>query len=68
MRCQVVQKALSDHPGSVRITTDEDSYNHLVAVGGTEVTATTLDALLGDRHDPFELKQLGSRDWGSAIE
>lgn len=46
---QVVQKALSDRPGSVRITTDEDSYNHLVAEGGVEVTATTLDALLGDR-------------------
>src|SRR3954452_19421342 len=46
---QVVQKALSDHQGRVRITTDEDSYNHLVAEGGIEVTATTLDALLQNR-------------------
>jgi FkbM family methyltransferase len=46
---QVVQAALSDHPGSVRITTDEDSYNHLVEEGGIEVTATTLDVLLGNR-------------------
>ena len=46
---QVVQKAVSDRPGSVRITNDEDSYNHLVAEGGIEVTATTLDELLGDR-------------------
>ena len=46
---EVVQKALSDHPGSVHITADEDSYNHLVDEGGIEVTATTLDALLGDR-------------------
>jgi FkbM family methyltransferase len=46
---QVVQKALSDHPGSVRITADKDSLNHLVDEGGIEVTATTLDDLLGNR-------------------
>jgi len=46
---EVVQNALSDHPGRVRITADEDSYNHLVDEGGIEVTATTLDELLGNR-------------------
>lgn len=46
---EVVQQALSDRPGSVRITADEDSYNHLVDEGGIEVTATTLDELLGNR-------------------
>ena len=48
-RGEVVQKALSDQPGSVHVTADEDSYNHLVDEGGIEVTASTLDALLGDR-------------------
>src|SRR3954453_8512637 len=43
---EVVQKAVADRPGCVRITADEDSYNHLVAEGGIEVAATTLDELL----------------------
>jgi len=46
---EVVQKAVADRPGCVRITADEDSYNHLVAEGGIEVAATTLDELLRNR-------------------
>jgi FkbM family methyltransferase len=47
---EVVQKAVTDHPGKVRITDDLDSLNHLVSDGGgIEVEATTLDDLLGDR-------------------
>ncbi len=48
---EVVQKALSNEPGTVRITEGLDSFNHLVFDGtdGVDVEATTLDALLGDR-------------------
>lgn len=47
---EVVEKALSDHPGIVRITSDRDSLNHLTGDGtGIEIEATTLDTVLGDR-------------------
>jgi FkbM family methyltransferase len=46
---EVVEKALSDRPGMVRMTTDLDSYNHITAEGGVETEATTLDEILGDR-------------------
>lgn len=48
---QVVQKALSDAPGRVRMTQGLDSLNHLLldGAGGVEVECTTLDLLLGDR-------------------
>lgn len=45
----VLEAAVSSEPGTVRITTHLDSYNHLVTEGGAEVAATTLDDLLGDR-------------------
>lgn len=47
----VVQQALSDATGTLRITDDLDSFNHLVLDGshGVEVPTTTLDALLGER-------------------
>jgi FkbM family methyltransferase len=47
---EVVEKALASEPGVVRMTTGEDSYNHITTDGGgAEVEATTLDLLLGDR-------------------
>ncbi|MDQ1636323.1 MAG: hypothetical protein QOJ32_3132 [Frankiaceae bacterium] len=47
---EVVQKAVTDHPGKVMITDELDSLNHLVSDGsGIEVEATTLDDLLGER-------------------
>lgn len=45
----VIQAAVADKPGTVRITDDLDSYNHLVPEGGVEVPAVTLDDVLGDR-------------------
>jgi FkbM family methyltransferase len=47
----VLQQALSDAPGTVRMTDHLDSLNHLVldGPGGVEVPATTLDEVLGDR-------------------
>lgn len=47
----VLQQALSDRAGQVRITDHLDSRNHLVldGSGGVEVAATTLDEVLGDR-------------------
>ncbi len=45
----VIQKALSNRPGTVRITEGLDSFNHLVSEGGVEVEATTLDDILGGR-------------------
>lgn len=48
---EVVQKALSDAPGRVRMTQGLDSLNHLLMTGsdGVEVECTTLDLVLGDR-------------------
>jgi len=47
---EVVQKALSDRPGFVRMTQGLDSMNHLLLDGtGVEVECTTLDLLLGNR-------------------
>ena len=47
----VVQQALADRPGTVRMTEGLDSLNHLLldGCGGVEVPATTLDEVLGDR-------------------
>ena len=47
----VLQQAITDVRGTVRMTTGLDSYNHLLLdePGGVEVPATTLDEVLGDR-------------------
>ncbi len=47
----MLREALGNRPGTVRITEDLDSYNHLVWESdvGTEVEATTLDEVLNDR-------------------
>ncbi|CAN5699515.1 hypothetical protein BH18ACT17_BH18ACT17_11830 [soil metagenome] len=46
-RIAVRRTALTDHIGSVRMTTGLDSMNHLG--DGPEVPATTLDAVIGDQ-------------------
>jgi len=47
---EVVQKAVTNRPGRVRITDSLDSLNHLVTDdSGIEVEATTLDLILGTR-------------------
>ena len=49
---EVHNKAAADKPGTVRITDDLDSYNHLLLhedAGGTEVEAVTLDSVIGER-------------------
>lgn len=50
-RAEVVQKALTDRPGTVRMTDGLDVLNHLVdaSAEGIDVEATTLDEVLGDR-------------------
>jgi FkbM family methyltransferase len=46
----VIHAAVSNRPGTVRITEDLDSYNHLVHDdSGVSVKAVTFDDVLGDR-------------------
>ncbi len=49
---ELLNVALADRPGSLRLTQGLDSYNHLVLDGGEgiEVEARTLDDIIGDRH------------------
>ena len=50
-QAEILQKAMTDKPGVVRMTADLDVLNHLVGADedGVEVEATTLDDVLGDR-------------------
>jgi FkbM family methyltransferase len=49
---ELLNVAVSDQPGTVRLTQGLDSYNHLVMDGGEglDVPAVTLDEVIGDRH------------------
>lgn len=48
---ELLNVAVSDRPGTVRLTQGLDSYNHLVLDGGEglDVPATTLDEIVGER-------------------
>jgi len=68
-RIVVRRTALTDHIGSIRMTTGLDSMNHLG--DGPEVPATTLDAVIGDQDvagvkiDVEGFEELVTRDGGS---
>lgn len=59
---QVLEKALSDCPGIVRLTANLDSLNHLVDTGGIEVESTTLDLLIGDRRAGVKIDVQGAEE------
>jgi FkbM family methyltransferase len=48
---ELLNVAVADEPGTVRLTQGLDSYNYLVRDGGAgiDVPATTLDEIIGDR-------------------
>jgi len=52
-RAQALNVAVADRPGTLRLTQGLDSFNHLLldrSDDGIDVEATTLDAILEDRH------------------
>jgi FkbM family methyltransferase len=63
LRAEIVQKALAEKPGVVRMTDDLDVLNHIVeGDAGVEVEATTLDELLGDRTAAVKIDVEGAEE------
>ncbi|WP_205472777.1 FkbM family methyltransferase [Nocardioides sp. SYSU D00038] len=62
---EVVEKAIADAPGTVRMTDGEDVLNRIVDTEGQatiEVPATTLDELLGDRRAAAKVDVEGAEE------
>lgn len=64
LQAEVVEKALSDSPGVVHMTSDLDVLNHIVEdpEAGVAVEATTLDELIGDRTAAVKIDVEGSEE------